>query len=181
MRGSAGKRLASNWSLSEAVEVTEPASTAINTDDLDLRLGSMVRAAASTDFLLVIIAQQLCGGSYGALLVAGESTERVINVCKTLIDAHDDISEPRRTELRELLRQCRDLFQKRHRYVHGTAITGMDGGMVSIRTRRLAAKMETTPIKLEELQKLRQDFDVMGNALMDWIAEVFAGIYPETA
>jgi hypothetical protein len=142
-------------------------------DDFDRRLGAMVREAAMTDIYLVIVAQQLCDSPYGALLVAGESSSRAIEVCKTLIDAHTDIAEAKRVELRELLRRAAELVKRRNRYVHGTAIYDAAGIAHTFRMRHHKVGLERAPVDLEDLSDIAHGFVTLSIAFNEWIAAVY--------
>jgi hypothetical protein len=146
--------------------------------EFDQQLGAAVREAALTDLILVMIAQHLCGSVYGGLLVAGESTTRVLNVCKTLVEARKDVPEPFRAEFLALLARCTPLFEERHRYVHGTAIPDSFGGLTTVRTRRLKAGVDTRPVDHDRLAALSADFHKLGLDLSDWLARLLGTLEP---
>lgn len=136
----------------------------------------MVRAAAGADFALLSIAQELCDSRYGALLMAGQATGRVLEACKVLVNAHDEISQTQRDELLELLGRARTTFQKRHQYVHGVAVVDAEGTLRSVRTRHLKAGVEGPPVSIDELHSLRVDFDALTLALVEWLATLVTGV-----
>lgn len=141
--------------------------------EFDRLLGSMVREAAMLEIFLGVAAQHLCESRYGAVLVTGESSSRILRVCTTLIDIHTDIAEQKRTELKELLTQSRDLFEKRNEYVHGLALPGTHGGVVSIRTSRLKTEPKIGPVDIAALEKLSTDMRRLSDAVAAWNFEVY--------
>lgn len=125
------------------------------------------------ELLLGLVAQMLCNSAYGALLISGESSERLIRACKTLIDVHTDIPEPQRLELRDLLKRSSEAFQERHRYVHGSAIPNSEGGISNFRARRLKPGPEITPVDLEALEQLAETLKTLTLDVTHWIAVTY--------
>ncbi|MGW7272295.1 hypothetical protein ACWGH5_17410 [Streptomyces sp. NPDC054864] len=155
--------------------MTKSTPTPYSWDDFDRLLGAAVREAAMLELFLGGVAQTLSGSRYGAVLITGESSERIIRACKVLIDMHTDIPVEKRTAFKDLLAQSGELFQARHRYVHGTALPGVGGGVTSIRPRRLKLT-ESGPIDLAALAELSDDLKRLSDAVAAWNYEV----HPDT-
>ncbi|WP_406266265.1 hypothetical protein OHT93_09245 [Streptomyces sp. NBC_00191] len=143
-----------------------------NPSEFDLALGTMVREAALVDLVLVMVAKELCGRPYGARLISGESTSRVLTVCRSLADVHHSIDEQMRVEFKALLTEAKRAFEARHRYVHGTALPNGAGKIYAYRTRRLTIAVECTQVDVDELSKLTEEFRALGLALSDWGARL---------
>ncbi|MFD5787082.1 hypothetical protein ACFWH1_10760 [Streptomyces sp. NPDC127037] len=125
----------------------------------DRALGAMVREAAMLEHYLETIVKVLCGSPHGALLISGESTSRVLTVCKALIDAHTEIPEEHRTDFKKMLTDAKTAFEQRHTYVHG-AIAWQDEGIPgNARSRRLKHEPDFHPIESDDLHNLAQEFN----------------------
>ncbi|GAA2070540.1 hypothetical protein GCM10009801_21360 [Streptomyces albiaxialis] len=144
-----------------------------DTDKALHALGLMVREAAGTDRALAMIAEELCGGQYGRLLIAGESTSRVIKVCNELVDAHDDISKTLKSALKVLTKESESLFRVRHRYVHGSwAVDGTTSEPQLMLTKRFQAHPNFEKFSIAELHELAAKFNLMHDRLMDWLLQI---------
>ncbi|MFJ1788375.1 hypothetical protein ACIOML_29225 [Streptomyces anulatus] len=128
-------------------------------DAFDRSLGWMIREAASLELLLETIVKELCESPYGALLISGEPSSRVLNVCKVLIDAHTEIPEDHRAEFKKMLVEAKAAFERRHGYVHGAVGWVGDGIPGNMRSRRLKAGQDFRPIELDDLNQLAREFN----------------------
>lgn len=125
----------------------------------DRSLGWMIREAASLEMYLETIVKELCQSPYGALLISGEPSSRVLNVCKVLIDAHPEIPQEHRAEFKKMLIEAKAAFERRHGYVHGAIAWVGDGIPGNMRSRRLKAGQDFRPIELDDLNQLAGEFN----------------------
>ncbi|QUC56035.1 MULTISPECIES: hypothetical protein [unclassified Streptomyces] len=125
----------------------------------DNLLGRMIREAATLEMYLELTVKQLCGSPYGALLISGESSSRVITACRALVDARNDIPEEGKEEFRALLAQAKQAFERRHRYVHGAIGWEGDGIAGTMRNRRLKAEGQFERIDIDDLEALGNEFN----------------------
>ncbi|WP_328769850.1 hypothetical protein [Streptomyces sp. NBC_00286] len=145
-------------------------------DELDLPLGRMVRTAAQFELRLELVVKQLCESPFGALLLSGESSSRLLNACRTLLEAHDEIPPTPREELQSILREGKALLDRRHRYVHGAAgIVGETGELLSMRFRRMKAEPEFSKRSSDDLTELADAFDELTDRATKWMLACVAG------
>ncbi|MGC4927244.1 hypothetical protein [Streptomyces sp. DT117] len=128
-------------------------------DALDRSLGWMIRDAATLEMYLENIVKVLCESPYGALLISGETSSRVLNVCKVLIDAHPEVPDAHRTEFKEMLVEAKAAFERRHSYVHGAIAWEGAGIPGNLRSRRLKADQDFQPLDLQDLHQLAREFN----------------------
>ncbi|MEU0786987.1 hypothetical protein ABZ341_36175 [Streptomyces sp. NPDC006173] len=125
----------------------------------DSLLGRMIREAAMLETYLETIVKELCGSPYGALLISGESSSRVITACRALVDARDDITEPGKQDLKKLLTESKAAFERRHRYVHGAIAWEGEGIPGTMRSRRLKNGHQFERIDIDDLEALANEFN----------------------
>ncbi|MDX3069606.1 hypothetical protein AB0G86_34850 [Streptomyces scabiei] len=125
---------------------------------LDSLLGRMIREAATLEMYLERLVKQLCDSPYGALLISGESSSRVLAACRALVDARDDICATEKDEFRTLIVQAKQAFERRHRYVHGAIAWGAESKGI-MRSRRLKAEHQFELADLEDLSALCVEFN----------------------
>ncbi|MYT39012.1 hypothetical protein GTY66_23665 [Streptomyces sp. SID8356] len=123
-------------------------------DTFDRSLGRMIREAAMLEFWLEQTVKVLCESPYGALLISGESSTRVLQVCKVLIDAHKEVPEEHRAEFKTMLTDTKAALDRRHWYVHGAIGWEGDGIPGNARSRRLKASQDFQPINMDDLNQL---------------------------
>ncbi|MGW6584441.1 hypothetical protein [Streptomyces globisporus] len=123
-------------------------------DAFDRSLGRMIREAAMLEFWLEQTVKLLCESPYGALLISGESSSRVLRVCKVLIDAHTEVPEEHRAEFKTMLKEAEAAFDRRHWYVHGAIGWEGEGIPGNARSRRLKASQDFQPINMDDLNQL---------------------------
>lgn len=123
-------------------------------DTFDRSLGRMIREAAMLEFWLEQTVKLLCESPYGALLISGESSGRVLQVCKVLIDAHPEVPEEHRAEFKTMLTEAKAAFDRRHWYVHGAIGWEGEGIPGNARSRRLKASQDFQPISMDDLDEL---------------------------
>lgn len=128
-------------------------------DALDRSLGWMIRDAASLEMYLETIVKVLCESPYGALLISGEPSSRVLNVCKVLIDARPEVPDRHRAEFKKMLVEAKAAFERRHSYVHGAIGWQGEGIPGNLRSRRLKAKQDFQPLDLQDLHQLAREFN----------------------
>ncbi|MET8377442.1 hypothetical protein [Streptomyces microflavus] len=138
--------------------MTEPPKI-LDFETFDRSLGWMIREAAGLEMYLETIVKELCESPYGALLISGEPSSRVLNVCKVLIDAHSEIPEDHRAGFKKMLVEARAAFERRHGYVHGAIAWVGDGIPGNMRSRRLKAGTDFRPIELNDLNQLAGEFN----------------------
>lgn len=147
-------------------------------DEIDRRVGAMVRSAAMADVYLGLIAQELCASPHASYLVSGETTRRTIDICKKLLDVTDKLDEKERATLRELLSKLGPLVEQRDRYVHGTSVSDQHGVYSTYRPRKKKPDLEVIPIDLDDLDKLALLYDRLSWELGAFNALTF---HPEEA
>ncbi|MEV7427010.1 hypothetical protein [Streptomyces sp. NPDC091212] len=133
----------------------------MKTDEaLNAHLGRMIRQAATLELYLEQTVKVLCGGPYGALLISGESTSRVIDACRALVKVHHALTDEWREEFNTVLSDAKQAFERRNRYVHG-AISWQ--GEVAVpgnsRSRRLKLEAEFVPLDLDDLVDLTSELN----------------------
>ncbi|MDW4913734.1 MULTISPECIES: hypothetical protein [Streptomyces] len=138
--------------------MTEPPKM-FDFDAFDRSLGWMIREAASLEMYLETIVKELCESPYGALLISGEPSSRVLNVCKVLIDAHPEVPEEHRTEFKKMLTDAKAAFERRHVYVHGAIAWEGQGIPGNVRSRRLRARQDFQPLDTSDLNQLAAEFN----------------------
>lgn len=148
-------------------------------DRFDSLLGRMIREAAMLERYLETIVKQLCGSPYGALLISGESSSRVITACRALADARDDLPEASKQGLKTLLTQSKGAFERRHRYVHGSIAWAGEGTPGTMRSRRLKSEHQFEPVNLDDLADLANEFNRLIFAAGDWVRLLIEA--PETS
>jgi hypothetical protein len=144
-------------------------------DRYDGLLGRMIREAATLELYLENIVKQLCGSPYGALLISGESSSRVIIACRALANARDDIPEASKQEFKVLLTEAKAAFERRHQYVHGAiGWEGEDGIPGTLRSRRLKSEGQFERLDIDDLAKLANEFNRLIFATGGWFRSLVA-------
>ncbi|MEV7163121.1 hypothetical protein AB0N60_13590 [Streptomyces microflavus] len=149
-------------------------------DALDRALGWMIRDAATLEMYMETIVKVLCESPYGALLISGESSSRVLNVCKVLIDAHPEVPDAHRTEFKKTLVEAKAAFERRHSYVHGAIGWAGAGIPGNVRSRRLRAGQDFQPLDLEDLQQLAGEFNRLIGRANSFLGLALAGFPSHT-
>ncbi|NUV89982.1 hypothetical protein G6W61_27870 [Streptomyces sp. KAI-26] len=126
-------------------------------DTFDRSLGRMIREAAMLEFWLEQTVKVLCESPYGALLISGETSSRVLKVCKVLIDAHVEVAEEHRAEFKTMLKEAEAAFDRRHWYVHGAIGWEGEGIPGNARSRRLKSSQDWQPISIDDLNQLGEE------------------------
>ncbi|MER6601832.1 hypothetical protein [Streptomyces parvus] len=153
-------------------------------DALDRTLGWMIRDAATLEMYLETIAKVLCQSPYAALLINGETSSRVMNVCKVLIEAHTEIPETHRAESKKMLTEAKAAFERRHSYVHGAIAWEGAGIPGNMRSRRLKAGQDFQPLDLQDLEQLAGEFNRLigrANAFLGLALAGFPSHAPQAA
>lgn len=142
---------------------------------LNVNLGRMIREAATLETHLETIVKVLCGSPYGALLISGESSSRVIDACRALIKVHQGVTEEWRAEFNTVLSAAKQAFERRHKYVHGAIAWQGEGIPGTARSRRLKLETEFVPLDLKDLLSLTAEFNRLIGAAAACLAAAVNG------
>lgn len=137
-------------------------------DRYDSLLGRMIREAATLEHFLEAIVKELCGSPYGALLVSGEPTSRILTVWRTLGDARDDIPAASKQEVKDLVPQIKEAFDRRNQYVHGAIAWEGEGVPGTMRGRRLKSAGQFEKLDIDDLADLANEFNRLSFAVSAW-------------
>lgn len=138
--------------------MTEPPDF-IDFNTFDRSLGWMIREAATLELYLETAVKVLCGSPYGALLISGAQTTRLLDACKALVDARPEVPEEDRLALKQVLTEAKVAFNKRNTYVHGPIGWQGEGIPGNMRSRHLKASRDFQPFEMGELQELAAEFN----------------------
>ncbi|ARI54579.1 hypothetical protein A6E92_22210 [Streptomyces sp. S8] len=131
----------------------------LDLQDHDRSLGWMIREAATLELYLETTVKILCGSPYGALLISGAATTRLMDACKALVDARPEVPKEDRAALKQVLTEAKVAFGKRNTYVHGPIGWEGEGIPGNMRSRHLQASRDFHPFEMSELQELAAEFN----------------------
>jgi hypothetical protein len=97
----------------------------------------------------------LMGSKYAAIVAAGQSTTWLIDNCRALTEAHQQLSDGHRRGLLALLKDAQEATNRRHRLVHDVIGVGSDGGF-TVSSRRRRYNLEIKPVSLEEIMEIER-------------------------
>jgi hypothetical protein len=118
-------------------------------------LGRVVRNAAYLDQELRMTFCALMGSKYAAIVAAGQSTTWLIDNCRALTEAHQQLSDGHRRSFLALLKDAQEATNRRHRLVHDVIGVGSDGRF-TVSSRRRRHNLEIKPVSLEEIMEIER-------------------------
>ncbi|MGQ4355268.1 hypothetical protein [Streptomyces drozdowiczii] len=148
----------------------------------DRSLGWMIREAATVELYLETIVKILCGSQYGALLISGAPTTRLIDACRALVDARPEVPEEDRKALKQVLVEAKAAFELRNNYVHGPIAWEANGIPGNTRSRHLKASRDFHPFDVNDLQELAAQFNRLTFRCTDFLMRAqtgFPGVQPD--
>jgi hypothetical protein len=118
-------------------------------------LGRVVRNAAQLDQALRTTFCALLGSKYAAVVAAGQSTKWLIDNCRALTGAHQQLSDGHRRAFLAVLKDSQEVTYRRNRLVHDVIGAGPDGKF-TVSSRRHRYDLTIKPVSLEEVMEVER-------------------------
>ncbi|MFI1466206.1 hypothetical protein [Streptomyces wuyuanensis] len=142
-------------------------------EDLYSHLGQMVVSAASLELRLQLLARELCASRYSSHFIDGESSSKIIQLAGAIAKDHPTVTPDQLSKLQAILAECKELFERRHGYVHGVWIVNSADGPPEWPARQTARHtrrgMRLGVLSVEDLTDLIQRLGRVQEAIDDWI------------
>ncbi len=123
-------------------------------------LGTLVEFGASMEWLLRRAFCSLVGSKFAAVVAGGQGADWLIGQCQALVDAHRELPDAARQEIKDALADCRKANEARNHLVHSVkTASGPDGSLLTLRSRLRSYKTTRKPWTLGEI-------NAAGSALM---------------
>jgi len=102
-----------------------------------IALGKVIEWSASMEQILRDAFCSLVGSKFAAIVVGGQSASWLIEQCKALTDAHQEMPPEQREAIKAALQRCAAANELRNHLVHGvkTASRIPDGALQTLRSR----------------------------------------------
>ncbi|MEU0658561.1 hypothetical protein [Streptomyces lavendulocolor] len=138
-----------------------------------LLLGLIMREAANVELRLRVIAANLLDSPHAELITGGLSVGDLRQHCKALAEASPLVNPTKEAELKGLLQQATDAFQRRNHYAHGVwAIDIVTMERSALLSRRWRDVLIPAPVTEQELRALRLDLASLNHDLASSLLSV---------
>ncbi|MER7579941.1 hypothetical protein [Kitasatospora sp. NPDC097691] len=139
-------------------------------------LGHVVQAAANVESDLRTVTAALLETKYGAVVVAGQSANWLIETIQALIKVHDRVDDQKRDELKGVLTRIKQAFEERNRLAHGVWGTGVDGAIMSHTSKLRRIDWQQSPVTLDSMNTTASELLNLSSGLYAWM---FGTLPPE--
>lgn len=128
-------------------------------------IGGVVIEAAYLERLLRAVFTALVASKYAAVPAATFGVGALIGQCEVLADAHGDVSEEHKAELRAALAACTEATGRRNRVVHDAWARRPGDRAVTLRARPGSDSITVTAWTTDELHQLADDLGAAADNL----------------
>ncbi len=97
----------------------------------------------------------LLGSKYAAIVAAGQSTKWLIDNCRALTEAHQQLSDGHRRSFLAVINDSQEATDRRNRLVHDVMGVGPDGKF-TVSSRRHRYDLVIKPVSLEEIMEIER-------------------------
>jgi hypothetical protein len=144
-------------------------------EDRLLALGRVVDAASKLEMSLRAVFCALVGSKFASVIAGGQMANWLIENSKALIDAHAELLDEQRQQLKELLSASQAANTKRNRLVHDMWSVGADGSYAQLQSKARSYDLAPRQVSVADAEQAATELTSCSVNLISCLWEILPG------